>query len=517
MSLDPDLSATLDALASARVLVVGDIMLDRFVYGTVERISPEGPVPVLRVEREEVSLGGAGNVLRNLRALGCEAAVAGVIGEDAAGDELRRLIAEAAASQDFLVTLAERPTTIKERHVAGARQLLRADRESGHPLPEAAAAALLEAALGALADFDALVLSDYGKGALPPGLLAALIEAASTAGRPVVVDPRGRDYGDYWGASVATPNRRELEAATGLPAADDAEVAAACRELMERCGLGAVLATRSEKGMTLVASDGAVTHLPATAREVYDVTGAGDTVVAVLGAALAAGRPLAEAAQLANAAAGLAVGKLGTAAVSRTELQQALYAAPLLAAETKIVDLTSLEAQTRRWRDRGLSIGFTNGCFDLLHPGHLSLLRQARAACDRLVVGLNSDASVRRLKGDPRPLQDEAARAAVLAALGEVDRVVVFTGDTPVDLIRRLRPEVLVKGADYKIAQVVGADYVQGYGGRVLLAELLPGAGLFHDRNGQAHLGNQERFNPRAGPRCAAPTRPRGTRRSPDR
>jgi D-beta-D-heptose 7-phosphate kinase/D-beta-D-heptose 1-phosphate adenosyltransferase len=294
MSLDPDLSATLDALASARVLVVGDIMLDRFVYGTVERISPEGPVPVLRVEREEVSLGGAGNVLRNLRALGCEAAVAGVIGEDAAGDELRRLIAEAAASQDFLVTLAERPTTIKERHVAGARQLLRADRESGHPLPEAAAAALLEAALGALADFDALVLSDYGKGALPPGLLAALIEAASTAGRPVVVDPRGRDYGDYWGASVATPNRRELEAATGLPAADDAEVAAACRELMERCGLGAVLATRSEKGMTLVASDGAVTHLPATAREVYDVTGAGDTVVAVLGAALAAGRPLAE-------------------------------------------------------------------------------------------------------------------------------------------------------------------------------------------------------------------------------
>ena len=475
MSPPADSAGDLDALAGARVLVVGDIMLDRFVTGTVERISPEGPVPVLRVGRETATLGGAGNVLRGLKALGAEARVIAVVGDDAAGQEVQRLLASEGDDSSSLLVFRGRATTLKERFIAGAQQLLRADREADEALPEAAGRELLEAAHAALPDAAALVLSDYGKGVLSLSLLAALIETARAAGLPVIVDPRGRDFSVYRGASVVTPNRRELEAATRLPVGDDQETTAACRALMADCGLESVLATRSETGMTLVDSDGAAHHFGAMAHEVFDVTGAGDTVVAVLGAALSAGIGLPEAARLANTAAGVAVGKLGTAAVSRAELYQALRAAALLAAEAKVLDPESLDELVTLWRREGLTVGFTNGCFDLLHPGHLALLRQARAACDRLIVALNSDDSVRRVKGEGRPVQGETARAAVLASLSDVDRVVVFAEDTPHPLIERLKPDVLIKGADYSLEQVVGADIVRGYGGRVLLAELLPG------------------------------------------
>ncbi len=473
MPIDP--AGELGPLTGARVLVVGDIMLDRFVTGSVERISPEGPVPVLRVERETATLGGAGNVLRGLQALGAQAKVIAVIGEDAAGQEVQHLLETEDDGASSLVVLPGCTTTLKERFIAGPQQLLRADRETSAGLPETVGRELLETARAALVDAAALVLSDYGKGVLSPALLTALIEAARGAGLPVVVDPRGRDYRIYRGASVVTPNRRELEAATGHAVNDDQEVARACLALMESCGLESVLATRSEAGMTLVDSGGARHYFGATAREVFDVTGAGDTVVAVLGAALAAGFALPDAARLANTAAGVAVGKLGTAAVSKAELRQALRAEALMAAEAKVSDLDSLDELATLWRGAGHVIGLTNGCFDLLHPGHLALLRQARAACDRLVVALNSDDSAQRLKGEGRPVQGEAARAAVLASLSDVDRVVIFTEDTPLRLIERLRPDVLVKGADYRLDQVVGADMVQSYGDRILLAELLPG------------------------------------------
>lgn len=465
-----DLAERLHLLTGARVLVMGDVMLDRFIDGTVERVSPEGPVPVLRVARERTALGGAGNVLRNLGALGAAGVLLAAVGDDPAGREVEGLAAEQGAAGSRILSVPGRATTVKQRYLAAGRQLLRADRETTDALPEDAARALLEAARAALSRVGAVVISDYGKGTLPADSLAAVIEAARAAGLPVVVDPKGGDYARYRGASLVTPNRAELEAASGLGAVGDRAVEAACRALIERCGLDGVLATRSEEGMTLVERDGAVRHLRAEAREVFDVTGAGDTVAALLGAALAAGMAPPDAARLANAAAGVVVGRLGTAVVRRDELRRAL-----IAPGAKVVSLDTLLDVVAAWRQAGLVVGFTNGCFDLLHPGHLALLRQARAACDRLVVGLNGNNSARRLKGGGRPVQDEATRAAVLAALSDVDQVVVFGQDTPIELIEALRPEVLVKGADYMLDQVVGADLVQGYGGRVVLAELLPG------------------------------------------
>jgi D-beta-D-heptose 7-phosphate kinase/D-beta-D-heptose 1-phosphate adenosyltransferase len=443
-----DLAGHLDALTGAPVLVVGDVMLDRFVYGTVERISPEGPIPVLRIERQAATLGGAGNVLRNLAAAGARTTFVAAVGEDEAGREVQDLVAAEAGVTSHVVVDPGRPTSIKERYIASGQQLLRTDRETQAPIGAAGAAALQAAAKAALGGVAAVVLSDYGKGVLQPETLAELIAAARAAGRPVVVDPKGHDFGVYRGADLVTPNRRELQNASGLPTTSDAEVEAACRALIAACGVEGVLATRSEAGMTLVLASGGVHHFPTEAREVFDVSGAGDTVVALLGAALAGGVPVVEAARLANLAAGIVVARAGTAVARPSEILRAIHAADLHTAEAKVVDLDSL-------LDR--------------------VLRQAQAACDRLIVGLNSDGSVRALKGAGRPVQGEAARAALIAAQAGVDQVVVFSEETPFELIERIRPDVLVKGADYSLDQVVGAELVQGYGGRVLLAELAPG------------------------------------------
>ena len=477
MTANIDLAAHIEALAGVRVVVAGDVMLDRFLYGTVERISPEGPIPVLRVEREAAMLGGAGNVLRNLAALGAAVEFLAVVGDDAAGREVQALAQEAAGAGCHLLVEAGRPTTIKERYIAAGQQLLRADRDPNGAIGAGTAAALLAAATAALQGAGALVLSDYGKGALEPETVAALIAAARAAGCPVVVDPKGRDYGIYRGATLVTPNRRELEEASGLPTSGDQEVARAGRKIIDSCGIEVVLATRGSDGLTLLGpgGKGKHLHLPAEAREVFDVSGAGDTVAAAVAAALAAGLGFEAAARLANVAAGIVVGKLGTAVVRPEELLQALHASYLLAAEAKVVGRDALLARAERWRGAGLRLGFTNGCFDLLHPGHVSLFEQARAACDRLIVGLNSDASVRRLKGAGRPVQSEAARAALLASLASVDLVVIFGEDTPLALIEALKPDVLVKGADYARDQVVGADVVERHGGKVILAELAPG------------------------------------------
>jgi D-beta-D-heptose 7-phosphate kinase / D-beta-D-heptose 1-phosphate adenosyltransferase len=470
---DSDLIPLVESFAKARVVCIGDVMLDQYVYGEVERVSPEAPIPVLRVAREETSLGGAGNVVRNLAALGAEACFVSVSGTDPAGQEIGGLLAQLGNVETHIVAERNRVTTVKRRYVGGMQQMLRADREQVAPLPATLRGDFLGILRQALKDRKATVVSDYAKGALGDGLAAEAIALARDSGHIVAVDPKGADYGVYRGAHLIKPNRRELAAATQRPVGSDLEIATAARLLIESHGFAAVLVSLSEQGMTLVEPSGATHRLPSMAREVYDVSGAGDTVMATLGAALGAGASYLDAARLANIAAGIVVGKVGTAAVHGPELIETLIDRDQL--NRKLVPEALALDHAARWRKNGLKIGFTNGVFDLLHPGHVALLRQARASCDRLVVGLNSDASTARLKGPGRPVNPESARGAVLAAVAAVDLVVIFGDDTPLSLIAALKPDVLVKGADYRLDQVVGADLVRSYGGEVLLAELTPG------------------------------------------
>ena len=464
-----------EALSRARILCVGDLMLDRFVYGGVERVSPEAPIPVVRVEKETTMPGGAGNVVRNLVALGAQAVFLSGVGDDGAAAEVRRLLPEDKALETVILEHQGRPTTIKTRYVAAGQQLLRADREAETPIDPALGDKLLRRAEAALPSCDVVVLSDYAKGVLDRHRVARLIKAARSLDTPVVVDPKGTDFEVYRGASVVTPNRHELSRATGLPTGTNEEAALAARRIRDTCGIGAVLATRGPDGMTLLLESGEALHLPTLSHEVFDVSGAGDTVVATLAAGLGARLALVDAAGLANVAAGIVVGKVGTAVAYADDLIGALHHRELASGEAKVLALGPALDRIARWRARGLKVGFTNGCFDLLHPGHVSLLAQGRAACDRLVIGLNSDTSVARLKGAGRPVQTETARAAVLASLAHADLVVLFAEDTPIRLIEAIRPEILVKGADYTIERVVGADLVHSYGGRVVLAELAPG------------------------------------------
>lgn len=469
------LAALVEKLAGAEVVVVGDAMLDRYVQGEVERISPEAPIPVLRVRSETAMLGGAGNVIRNVAALGGGATLIAAIGDDTAGAEVVGLLQELPGVKSGLVVVHERATSIKTRYLGGGQQMLRADREIVGPLDADAASRIVAAAETAIKTAQVMVLSDYGKGVLAGDMAARLIAVAAKAGKPAIVDPKGNDYSRYRGATILTPNRRELGEATGMPVDGDAAVVAAAEHLISAAGVKSVLATRSQEGMTLVVADGTATHLKAEAREVFDVSGAGDTVVAALAAALAIGASLTDAAELANVAAGIVVGKVGTAAVHADEVVAALHRQDFSSAEAKIATLATAVEKAEQWRRKGLKVGFTNGCFDLLHPGHVSLLAQARNACDRLVVGLNSDASVKGLKGEGRPVQNETARAQVLASLSTVDMVVVFDEPTPLDLIVALKPALLVKGKDYAKDAVVGASQVESWGGRVLLADLAPG------------------------------------------
>ena len=456
------------------VLVAGDLILDRFVTGVIERISPEAPIPVLHGRGETLALGGAGNVVANIASLGGKAIPVSVLGKDGAGDGLVRMLGDLGADTEGIGRSAGRMTSAKSRYSAQGQQVLRFDEEEVKPLSADQRAALMTRFNAALSRADIVLLSDYGKGVLLDGVAAELIAAARDAGKPVLVDPKGRDFGRYRGATAVTPNRKELGEAVGRAVFSDEEIEAAAREPIAAHGFDFVLATRSEKGMSVVDADSA-RHIATQAREVFDVSGAGDTVVATLTAALSVGIDLVDSARLANLAAGIVVGKVGTAVVRSAELLSGLHEQEWRHGEEKVLTRDAAAERAERWRLRGKRVGFTNGCFDLLHPGHISLLKQARAACDVLVVGLNSDASVKRLKGDSRPVQNETARATVLASLGCVDLVVIFGEDTPETLIHALRPDVLVKGADYTIATVVGADFVQGYGGKVVLAELVQG------------------------------------------
>jgi len=458
-------------LAQAKVVVVGDVLLDRFVEGKVNRVSPEAPVPVLNHGAERQLLGGAGNVAANLVAYGATARLVGVVGDDDGAAAIANLCAAADGLDCRLVTARGRPTTVKTRYLSGWHQLLRVDAEDASPLSADDATRVLAATASAISDAACIVLSDYAKGVLDAETIPALIGLARQRGIPVVVDPKKTDAAIFAGATLLTPNADEMARFAGMGIASDADAEEAGRRVLAAVDIDAVLITRGEHGMTLCRRNEPPFHVPAESRRVFDVTGAGDTVVATLSAALAAGLALDDAVRLANAAAGVAVTKPGTATVSPQELGRALGAA----ATANVVSAEAARDQVAAWQRHGLRVGFTNGCFDLVHRGHLHSLEQAARRVDRLVVGVNTDASTTRLKGPGRPVQDLDTRAAVLAALRHVDLVVPFGEDTPAAIIETVAPDVLFKGADYAEAEVVGGAFVKARGGRVELLPLLAG------------------------------------------
>ena len=473
-----DFEEALRLIGDQTVLCVGDVMLDDFVYGDVTRISPEAPTPVLKVKHNAVEIGGAGNVARNIAALGARCIFIGLIGNDEAGQILHSALTKFGSIVPELVVDNTRQTTRKVRFVSEhhSTHLMRADWETEAPASAESQSAMIASAEAAMPNAGAVVLSDYAKGTLTPRVIRAIIEKARQLGKPVIVDPKGHDYRVYHGATLITPNSKELIAAVHRPVANEADVAAAAAELAHMVGSEAVLVTRSEEGMSLHVEGAAPIHVPAYPVKVRDVSGAGDTVAAVMAVLLAMKTPYEFAMRAANAAAAVVVGKRGTATVSLAELRSRILPAASLAPEEKIVfDWSVLDERLGEWRQHGLRIGFTNGCFDLLHRGHIKLLAEARATCDRLVVGLNSDASTARLKGKGRPINPAEGRAEVLAALEAVDLVVVFEEDTPLELIKQVKPAVLVKGADYRIEEVVGREVVETAGGDIVLVDLVPG------------------------------------------
>jgi len=465
----------LDRLAGRRVLVVGDVMMDEFLWGEIERISPAAPVPVLEERSRHSTLGGAGNVVANLVALGATVGIGSVVGDDGPGRALRAALTSLGVDDRALVADPERPTPVKTRVIARRQQLVRIDREVREPVPAWAEARLLAAVQGCLSGCGAVVLSDYGKGVVTESLVAGITALARRANVPVVGDPKGRDYQRYRGVTLLTPNRKEAAEATGLSLVGAAGVAAAGARLLSIVGSEAMLITLSEEGMALFVRDQPPLMLPTRAREVFDVTGAGDTVVATLAAALAAGADLAAAAELANMAAGVVVAKVGTATATPAEIR-AFAGAGVDPAAAKVCTREEVTRIAGALHAAGRRVVFTNGCFDLLHVGHIRYLQRARAFGDCLILGLNSDASVRRLKGEKRPLIGELDRAHVLAALACVDHVVVFDDDTPLELIRAVHPDVLVKGGDYTREAVVGHELVEQAGGRVELVPVVEGA-----------------------------------------
>ena len=461
-------------LGRPRVLIVGDLILDQYLSGDVTRISPEAPIPILTARRSEDRLGGACNVAANLAAMQAEVDIVGVLGEDGWGRALRDLLAEQGIDTGGCVLDRTRPTIQKTRLMSGSQQMLRVDHEDARPVHGEALAALLKLLPERVRRAQAVVLSDYGKGVLTPEVIRCAIEAARAAGIPVLVDPKGDDYMRYRGATLVTPNRKEAEQALGRRLARLDDVASGAAELIARCELQAAVITLGPEGIYFRTRAGTSGHVPAQARAVFDVTGAGDTVIAQLGFHLASGLELGLAVQLANAAAAIVVGRLGTHAVTRSELAGAIVERADGAGKV-LATREELDRQLAAWRKQGKRIVFTNGCFDVLHVGHVTYLRFAKGYGDVLLVGVNEDESVRRAKGPARPVNPLADRMEVLAALECVDAVASFAEDTPKHLIERVTPNVLVKGADWADKGVVGREWVEAHGGQVVLAPLVPG------------------------------------------
>jgi D-beta-D-heptose 7-phosphate kinase / D-beta-D-heptose 1-phosphate adenosyltransferase len=457
------------------VAIIGDVMIDRYLTGRVDRISPEAPVPILLQGSNRAVAGGAANVAANVIALGCAVRLVGVVGADQDADDLRQILRDTGISTSSLVVDPERPTICKTRVVSGRQQFFRIDREfPGHP-PLEIQERIIHAARHVIAEADIVVLSDYAKGLFSEHVLRQTIDAARSTGKLILVDPKRRTFEVYRGANVIKPNASELSAATGLPCSTDSEIEAAAGVLAAQFD-GTLLVTRSESGMSLVRPGQPVRHIKTTALEVADVSGAGDTALAALAVSVADGTSIEEAASISNIAAGIAVSKLGTSIVSRKELNRGIAIASVtvyhpgsLATKSTAVEMASV------WRRMGERVVFTNGCFDLIHAGHIELLSFAASQGDRLIVALNSDSSVRSLKGASRPIQTETDRARIVGALRAVDLVVLFDEATPLSLIEAISPDVLIKGADYNEEQVVGADFVKSRGGRVALFPLVEG------------------------------------------
>lgn len=458
-----------------RVLVVGDLMLDRYLWGAVERISPEAPVPVVRLDHKTHVAGGAANVAVNLRGLGCAVSLAGVVGADEDGRQLLELLQNSSINTAAILAAPDRPTICKTRILGGRQQMLRVDVEkAGEPSSELQSM-LLGKIEAQVSGCSAIILSDYGKGLLSGSVCQAIIRRGRELSIPTFVDPKGLHYEKYAGCDVISPNRMELAAATSTDYSDLELLLQKGEGLRVKLGIQRLVVTLGDLGITLLES-GAIQRFPALAREVFDVSGAGDTVIATAGAAVAAGLPLHEAIRLANVAAGIVVGKLGTVPISKDELLARLVSDGETSQAEKICSRESLMKRVAQWRVSGQRIVFTNGCFDLLHVGHLALLEQAKREGDCLVVALNTDRSVRSLKGDGRPIISEDARARIVAALPSVDAVVLFDEETPLDLIRTIQPNVLVKGGDYSEEEVVGASDMKSWGGKVSLIPLVEGS-----------------------------------------
>lgn len=473
----PEMHAALALLeggfSQVKILVVGDLMLDRYIHGEVDRISPEAPVPVLRHAQRYERAGGAANVAMNLAGLGCQALLAGFWGEDGERAELAGILERAGVDTAGVVSTSL-PTISKTRIVGRTQQLLRLDIESQQPLGAVEEQRLRERVEDLIPKVHAVVLSDYAKGALTPELCAAVIRTARANGIQVFADPKTPDLSKYTGATMICPNLHELSAATGVPVTDMEALLEAGEAQRQEHEFDCLVATMSERGIHVLTSGGSF-HSPARAREVFDVSGAGDTVIATLAASMAGGLGVETAVELANLAAGVVVAKVGTVAIARHELISALTASAGYSASEKMLDSERLARRVAEWRASGDSIVFTNGCFDLLHVGHITLMEECRRFGTKLVLGLNSDASVQQLKGPTRPVVGERERARVLAALQAVDAVIIFDEETPLKLIREVRPDVLVKGGDYTLETVVGHEDVLAYGGRVEIVPTVEG------------------------------------------
>ena len=470
MSFDAITAAKiLSAMQGKTTLVLGDVMLDRFVDGNVTRISPEAPVPVLGQTEMLQMPGGAANVATNIARLGLGVHLIGVCGKDDAGDTLISELATHPAISFTPVAANDRPTSLKTRFRAAGQQILRVDHEVTTAIDDAVQDQVFALAAARIEESDSVVLSDYAKGALPQPLLRRLIDLANQWKKPVIVDPKLKQFTAYSGAALLTPNLSELRGIIDLPDDSITAIGDAAAQLANDYGITHILTTLSARGMLLSDAGECRLHDPASARDVFDVSGAGDTVVATMAGAMAAGVSIGDAVRLANHAAGVAVGKSGTATVVAGEILAHMRA------PTPAHDWQSVANLCQTWRNDGKTIAFANGCFDLLHPGHLHLIEKATALADRLVIGLNSDHSVKRLKGSSRPYQTAETRSAVLASLSAVDAVAVFEEDTPFDLISRLQPDIIIKGGDYQADDVVGADIVAARGGKVVIVPTLDG------------------------------------------
>ncbi|MEM7618065.1 MAG: D-glycero-beta-D-manno-heptose-7-phosphate kinase [Pseudomonadota bacterium] len=471
-----------EKFVNSKVLLVGDIMLDEYIKGEVNRISPEGPIPVLRVSSKNNVLGGAGNVFANLCALGCQTQIMSVIGNDEAGKEIENKINALSSDGNLLLKFDDRSTTIKTRLVTSSQQLLRVDAEDNTTIDKLTENHIIESIEEIIDDIDVIILSDYGKEVITERLAYKLIKLANKKKTPIIVDPKGKDYSKYKNATIITPNRKELSESTGgMAVKTDEEILAAGNTLIKECKFDHVLATRSEDGISTISKKGDPIHYPTQSLEVYDVSGAGDTVVAVAAACIVAGEDLSIAAQVANAAGAIVVSKMGTAVVTPAEIAKYFDDKNEKEHVLKATSWEDAKDQIAKWQAKGLQVGFTNGCFDIVHYGHVNYLANAKEKCDRMIVGLNHDKSVKILKGESRPINDENARAAVIAALASTDMVVLFGAETPdqdntpSEVVGYLQPDIFMKGGDYTLDQLPEGKVVVSYGGKVEIMPLYDG------------------------------------------